>query len=285
VASEYSRARLNELTQVTSNVRNLTEQKLDEIKSKITSLDSQISIYTNLINNRQYLASKGFHSQAGVDEERRDLQGRIQARADAHSELATAITQAALAKSGATSVDWRSDMETPETMNLRIAESEASIAKVQAMMNAITQSSRVTSPCDCIVHANTVKTGEIVEMGALVSTLRPERAVPVVTALISSDQTAGLTVGNTASVSLVNGLTTGRLETLSYDDQEAGRVGFFPFAGANTTSAFEPTMVRATISLPDGLDAALIGTPALVAIRRNPLPQAISRLHALVASL
>jgi len=32
VASDYSRARLNQLKEVTSNVRNLTEQKLDEIK-------------------------------------------------------------------------------------------------------------------------------------------------------------------------------------------------------------------------------------------------------------
>jgi multidrug resistance efflux pump len=285
VASDYSRARLNELKEVTSNVRNLTEQKLDEIKSKITALDSQIAIYKNLIDNRQYLASKGFHSQARVDEERRDLEGRIQARADAQSELTTALTQAALAKSGVTSVDWRSDMETPETMRLRIAESEASIVKVQAMMNAITQSSQVTSPCDCVVHANTVKSGEVVESGALVSALRHAQAVPVVVALISGDQTAGLTVGNAASVSLVNGLATGRLEKLSYDDQEAGRVGFFPFAGASTTSAPEPNMVRATISLPDGLDASLIGTPAVVAIRRNPLPRAVSRLHALVASL
>jgi len=285
LGSDYSRARLNELTEVTSNVRNLTEQKLDDIKAKITALDSQIAIYTNLIGNRQYLASKGFHSQAGVDEERRDLEGRIQARADAQSELKTATTQAELAKSGVTSVDWRSDMETPETMRLRVAESAASIAKVQATMNAITQSSQVTSPCDCVVHANTVKAGEVVESGALVSTLRPAQAVPVVVALISADQTAGLTVGNAASVSLVNGLATGRLEKLSYDDEEAGRVGFFPFAGANTTSASEPNMVRATISLPDGLDASLLGTPALVAMRRNPLPRAVSRLRALVASL
>jgi len=285
LGSDYSRARLNELTEVTSNVRNLTEQKLDDIKAKITALDSQIAIYTNLIGNRQYLASKGFHSQAGVDEERRDLEGRIQARADAQSELKTATTQAELAKSGVTSVDWRSDMETPETMRLRVAESAASIAKVQATMNAITQSSQVTSPCDCVVHANTVKAGEVVESGALVSTLRPAQAVPVVVALISADQTAGLTVGNAASVSLVNGLATGRLEKLSYDDEEAGRVGFFPFASANTTSASEPNMVRATISLPDGLDASLLGTPALVAMRRNPLPRAVSRLRALVASL
>ena len=284
VASDYSRVRLNQLKEVTSNVRNMTEQKLDEIKSKITALDSQIALYRNLINNRQYLASKGFHSQAGVDEERRDLEGRMQARADAQSELTTATTQAELAKSGVTSVDWRSDMETPETMRLRIAESDASIVKAQAIMNAITRSSQVTSPCDCVVHANTVRTGEVVESGALVSTLRPARAVPAVVALISADQTAGLTVGNAASVSLVNGLASGRLEKLSYDDQEAGRVGFFPFAGANTTSAPEPTMVRATISLPDGLDASLIGTPALVTIRRNPLPQAVSRLHALAVS-
>jgi hypothetical protein len=119
----------------------------------------------------------------------------------------------------------------------------------------------------------------------LVSTLRPAQAVPVVVALISADQTAGLTVGNVASVSLVNGLSTGRLEKLSYDDQEAGRVGFFPFAGASTTSAPEPNMVRATISLPEGLDASLIGTPALVAIRSNPLARAVSQIHALVASL
>ncbi len=105
VASDYSRARLNELKEVTSNVRNLTEQRLDEIKAKITALDTQIAIYTNLINNRQYLANKGFHSQSGVDEERRDLEGRIQARADAQSELTTARTQAELAKSGVTSVD------------------------------------------------------------------------------------------------------------------------------------------------------------------------------------
>jgi multidrug resistance efflux pump len=271
--------------EVASNVRKLSEQQLAQMNAKNTAVDSQIAIYTDLIKNRQYLANKGFHSQSGVDEERRDLEGRIQARADAQSDLAMARTHAELAKSGLTSVDWRNDMETPETMRLRVAESEASIVKVQAIMNAITQSSQITSPCDCIVHANTVKTGEVIESGALVSTLRPAQAVPVVVALISADQTAGLTVGNVASVSLVNGLSTGRLEKLSYDDQEAGRVGFFPFAGASTTSAPEPNMVRATISLPEGLDASLIGTPALVAIRSNPLARAVSQIHALVASL
>lgn len=285
VASDYSRARLNELKEVTSNVRNLTEQRLDEIKDKITALDTQIAIYTNLINNKQYLANKGFHSQSAVDEDRRDLQGRIQARSDAQSELTTAAAKAELAKSGVVSADWRSDMDTPETMRLRVAESEASIAKVQAMLTAMIQSAQVTSPCDCVVHANTVKSGEVVEGGALVSTLRPAQAVPVVVALISAEQTAGLTVGNAAGVSLVNGLATGRLEKLSYDDQESGRVGFFPSAGASTASAPEPHMVRATISLPDGLDASLIGTPAQVAIRSNPLPRAVSRLYALVASL
>jgi len=215
VTSDYSRARLNELKEVTNNVRNLTEQRLDEIKAKITALDTQIAIYTNLINNKQYLANKGFHSQSGVDENRRDLQGRIQAREDAQSELATARTQAELAKSGVTSVDWRNDMDTPETMRLRVAESEASIAKVQAVLNAMTQSSQVTSPCDCVVYANAVKNGEVVESGALVSTLRPAQAAPVVVALISAEQTAGLTVGNAASVSLVNGLATGRLEKLA----------------------------------------------------------------------
>jgi multidrug resistance efflux pump len=283
-AADYIRARLDELKEVTSNVRNLTERRLDEIKAKITALDTQIAIYTNLINNRQYLADKGFHAQSGVDEDRRNLQGVIQAREDAQSQLTTAATQAKLAKSGVTSVDWRNDMETPETMRLRVAESEASIAKLQAMLNAMVQSTQVTSPCNCIVHANTVKTGEIVETGALVSTLRPAQAAPVVVALISAEQSAGLTVGNAASVSLVNGLAIGRLEKLSCDDQESGRVGFFPFAGATTSSAPEPHMVRATISVPDGLDASLIGTPAQVAIRSNPLPRAVSSVYALVAS-
>lgn len=285
VEAEYSRARLAQLKEVTSNVGNLAEQKFSEVKSKIASLDSQIAIYTKLINNRQHLANDGYNPQAAVDELRRDLETEVQARTNARSDLMTASTQAALAKSGVTTLDWRNDMETPETMRLRIAQDEASIAKVQAMINAITKSGQVPSPCDCVVHANTVKTGEVVESGALISTLRPAREVPVVVAVISADQTTGLTLGNVASVSLVDGLATGRLEKLSYDDQQAGRVGFFPFAGASTTSAPEPTMVRATISVPHGLDASLIGTPALVAIRRNPLLQLVSSLNALVAPL
>jgi len=44
-------------------------------------------------------------------------------------------------------------------------------------------------------------------------------------------------------------------------------------------------MAQATISLRDKVDASLIGTPAQVAIRSNPVPRVVSRLYALLASL
>ena len=86
-------------------------------------------------------------------------------------------------------------------------------------------------------------------------------------------------------VSLVNGLVMGRLEKLSYDDQQTSRVGLFPLTRSTTASMVEQRMVQATISLPDAVDASLIGTPAAVAIRSNPLPRFLSRLYALQASL
>ena len=287
ITADYNRARLSELSEVTSNMRNLTEQRLAAIKAKIAALDEQIAIYGNLITNRQYLADKGYHSQARVDEQRRDLQVRVQARAEAEAELRTAASQAELAKSGATAVDWRTDMETPETMRLRVSEADASISKSQAMLNAVTQSTQITSPCDCIVHADAVKIGETVEVGSLILTLRFAQATPVVVALISAEQSSGLKLGNTAGISLVNGLTTGRLEKLSYDDQESGggRIGFFPFSGASAIAAPEPHMVRATISVPDGLDASMIGTPVQVAISTNPLPRAVTGFYTLAALL
>ncbi len=285
VASAYSRARLHEIKELTTNVRNLTEQKLNTIKAKITALDSQIALYTKLVNSKQYLADHGFHPQSGVDTQRVDLEGRREARDDAQSDLQTASTRAELLKSGVLSIDWRDSTETTATMRLLVAEAEASTAKARAMLNSIGQANQVTSPCDCLVYATATKSGEVVEAGALVYTLRPAGVVPVVVALISADQTEGLTIGNSASVSLVNGLVAGRLEKLSYDDQQTSRVGLFPFVRSSTASTAEQQMAQATISLRDEVDASLIGTPAQVAIRSNPLPRAISSLYALLASL
>ena len=125
----------------------------------------------------------------------------------------------------------------------------------------------------------------MVEAGTLIYTLRPTRVVPVVMALIPADQTAGLTIGNTASISLVNGLVTGRLENLSYDDQQTSRVGLFPLIRGTTASTADQQMAQATISLRDSVDASLIGTPAQVAIRSNPVPRALCGFYALLASL
>ena len=284
-ASDYSRARLRELKEVTNNLRSLTERKLDTIKAKITALDTQISLYTKLVNNKQYLADHGFHSQSGVDTQRVDLESRREARDDAQSDLELTRTQAELLKSGVVTTDWRDTTETKATMRLLVAEAEAAITKTQAMLNAMSQANQVTSPCDCLVYATATKSGEVVEAGTLIYTLRPTRVVPMVIALIPADQTAGLTIGNTASVSLVSGLVTGRLDNLSYDDRQTSRVGLFPLVRSTTASAVDQQMVQATISLPDGVDASLIGTPAQVAIRSNPLPRALSGIYALVSSL
>ena len=176
-------------------------------------------------------------------------------------------------------------METTETMQLLVAESEASVAKAEAMLNAIGQANQVVSPCDCLVYATEAKRGEVVEAGALVYALRPARVAPMVVAMIPADQTDGLTIGNPASVSLVSGLFIGRLEKLSYDDQPTSRVGLFPFVRSSAASTAEQQMAQATISLRDKVDASLIGTPAQVAIRSNPVPRVVSRLYALLASL
>jgi len=285
VSSDYSRARLRVIKELTSNVRNLTEQKLDTIKAKITALDSQIALYTKLVNNKQFLADHGFHPQSGVDVQRVDLEGRREARDDAQSDLQTASTQTELLKSGVFSLDWRDSMETTETMRLLVAESEASVAKAEAMLNAIGQANQVVSPCDCLVYATEAKRGEVVEAGALVYALRPARVAPMVVAMIPADQTDGLTIGNPASVSLESGLFIGRLEKLSYDDQATSQVGLFPFVRSSTASTAEQQMAQATISLRDNVDASLIGTPAQVAIRSNPVPRVVSGLYALLASL
>ena len=107
----------------------------------------------------------------------------------------------------------------------------------------------------------------------------------MVMALLPAEQTAGLTIGNAAGVTLVNGLVVGRLERLSYDDQQTSRVGLFPLVRRNAGSTADQQMAQATISLPGGLDASLIGTPAQVAIRSNPLPRVLSGFYALLASL
>jgi hypothetical protein len=176
-------------------------------------------------------------------------------------------------------------METKATMRLLVAEAAASIAKAEAMLKSMAEANQVTSPCDCLVYAIATKSGEVVETGGLVYTLRPARATPVVVALISADQTEGLTIGNSASVSLVNGLVAGRLEKLSYDDQQTSRVGLFPLVRSTTASTAEQGMALATVSLRDSVDASLVGTPAQVAIRSNPLPRSMSGLYALLASL
>ena len=150
---------------------------------------------------------------------------------------------------------------------------------------AVLHANQVTSPCDCLVYANAAKSGEVVDAGSLIDTLRPARVVPVVMALLPADQTAGLTIGNGAGVALVNGLVMGRLEKLSYDDQQTSRVGLFPLIRSTTSSTADQQMAQATISLPEDIDASLIGTPALVAIRSNPLPRLLSGLYALQASL
>jgi len=285
VAAAYSRARLREIKEVTSDLRNLAERKLDSIKEKITALDTQISLYTRLVNNKQYLAEHGFHPQSGVDTQRVALESRREARDDAQSDLALASTQADLLKSGVLTLDWRDTTETKATMRLLAAEAEAAIVKAEAMSIAMRQANQVTSPCDCLVYATANKSGEVVEVGSLIYTLRPARVAPVVIALLPADQTAGLTIGNAAGVSLVNGLVMGRLEKLSYDDQQTSRVGLFPLVRSTAASTADQQMAQATISVPDDVDASLIGTPALVAIRSNPLPRVLSGLYALRASL
>ena len=200
VASDYSRARLREVKEVTSNLRHLSERKLDTIKAKITALDTQISLYTRLVNNKQYLAQHGFHPQSDVDTQRVDLESRREARNDAQSDLELVSTQADLLKSGVLTVDWRDTTETKATMRLLVAEAEAAISKAEAMSTAMSQANQVTSPCDCLVYANATKSGEVVEAGSLIYTLRPARVVPVVVALLPPDQTAGLTIGNAAGL-------------------------------------------------------------------------------------
>src|SRR5438105_5072785 len=169
-------------------------------------------------------------------------------RDDAQSDLQLAGTQAELLKSGVLTIDWRDTTESKATTRLLVAEAEAAITKTQAMLNAMGQANQVTSPCDCLVYATATKSGEVVEVGTLIYTLRPTRAVPMVIALIPADQTAGLTIGNTAGVSLVSGLVTGRLDNLSYDDRQTSRVGLFPLVRSTTASAVDQQMVQATIS-------------------------------------
>ena len=138
---------------MTSNLRSLTTQKLDTIKAKITALDTQISLYTKLVSNKQYLADHGFHPQSGVDTQRVDLESRREARDDAQSDWQLASTQAELLKSGVLNTDWRDTMETKATMRLLVTEADAAIAKAQAMLNAIGQANQVVSPCDCLVYS------------------------------------------------------------------------------------------------------------------------------------
>ena len=284
-ASDYSRARLREIKELTNNLRNLTDRKLDTIKAKITALDTQIALYGRLVKNKQYLADHGFHPQSGVDTQRVDLESRKEVRDDAQSDLQLASTQAELLKSGVLTVDWRDTSETKATMRLLVAEAEAAITKAQEMLNAMGQANQVISPCNCLVYANETKNGEVVEAGTLIYTLRPDRVAPVIIALIPADQTAGLTIGNAASVSLVTGFFTGRLEKLSYDDQQTSRVGLFPLVRSTAASTADQQMAQATISVRAGVDPSLIGTPAQVAIRSNPLPRALAGFYALLASL
>jgi multidrug resistance efflux pump len=284
-ASDYSRARYREIKEVTNNLRNVTDQKLDVIKAKITALDTQIALYGRLVNNKQYLADHGFHPQSGVDTQRVDLESRKEARDDAESDLQLADTQAELLKSGVLTTDWRDTSETKATTRLLVAEADAAITKAHEMLDAMGQANQVISPCNCLVYANETKNGEVVEAGTLIYTLRPDRVAPMIMALIPADQTAGLTIGNMASVSLVTGLVPGRLEKLSYDDQQTSRVGLFPLIRSAAGSTADQQLAQATISVPDGVDPSLIGTPAQVAIRSNPLPRALAGFYALLASL
>jgi hypothetical protein len=146
----------------------------------------------------------------------------------------------------------------------------------------ISRSTQISSPCDCVVYARAAKAGEVVESGAPVYSLRTNDSVLIVEALFSADDTAGLTIGSAATVSLPKGRVTGKLEALSYEDPQGARLGLFSLAqGATGSAAGEPRFVRATIALPDLISPAEVGTPAEVAIRSNPLRRTFNRVIAL----
>ena len=83
---------------------------------------------------------------------------------------------------------------------------------------------------------------------------------------------------------LVNGLVMGRLEKLSYDDQQTSRVGLFPLVRTSTSSTADQQMAQATISLPEGIDASLIALRRWWRSARIRCP-AYCGLYALQASL
>jgi multidrug resistance efflux pump len=156
------------------------------------------------------------------------------------------------------------------------------LVKAQDALDVISRATQISSPCDCVVYARAASPGEVVETGAPVYSLRAKDDVVTVEALFSADDTAGLTIGGTATVSLPKGRVTGRLEALSYEEPQGARLGLFSLSQvAATAVAGEPRLVRATIAVPNFKSPAEVGTPAEVAIRSNPLRRAFNRVIAL----
>jgi multidrug resistance efflux pump len=279
---DYWHARRAQLATLTKKLGELNAQKMESIKEKLAALDSQLAIYSTLVRKRDELAGKGLATQFAADMQRIDLEQSRKDRETAQSELATINAQGELLKSGILSLQWGGATESAESLDLKVAEMEAMLAKAQETLDVISRSTQISSPCDCVVYARAAKAGEVVESGAPVYSLRTNDSALMVEALFSADDTTGLTIGSAATVSLPKGRVTGRLEALSYEDPQGARLGLFSLTQVGTASAAgEPRFVRATIALPDLISPAEVGAPAEVAIRSNPLRRTFNRVFAL----
>jgi hypothetical protein len=126
---ERHKSVLDELRQVDASYKAMTASRLDILKTKLSTLRSQVDTYRNLTGREESLVPKGFAAQNIVDLRKIDMGIRDAALQDAHGDVVLAEMQSELANAGLFSAVAL--MKTPDSeaiARLRIAEAEASLA-------------------------------------------------------------------------------------------------------------------------------------------------------------
>lgn len=130
-----------------------------------------------------------------------------------------------LASAGFSRADQPDNVPTPAAMAARMRETEARIDGLDEQIAALRSATVVEAPCDCLVHAVFVQTGESVPEGGLVARLvtGEERYLD---ALVPAERARSLRVGAPVAIAFADGRTAdGTLAEISYDNAPVGWVG------------------------------------------------------------
>ena len=266
-----------EVTDLADHLVAVSRAKRASIRAKLAAIDSQIESANALLARTQALAGQGLVSQAQTDSQKIALNGYRRSRAEAAAELIATESELRLAGSGSLRTDLPSSGQTRELMRARVDAAAAAVAATDRRLSAVADSTRIVSPCDCIVQAVMASPGDVVAAGALVQALRPRNTAPAVDALIPSDRVHELRAGAFAIISLPDRWIRGRLQSISYLGASSTRLGLPQKADLAQSGNGE--RVATAIVVPDEkLDAALVGSPVRVYVASNPLQSVIARV-------